>query len=166
MDSRAGLSRAKNLNYTEKDCHNAGGSDPNKAPYAHDGVGHSDSKRQYRQVQLPESDDLVAGEKVETQSRCQRPEQKHEGVPGVEALEAILWRLVQGVLVLVDGVDGDEARGSDDGGEGRPDGLDEEIPRQDEGGEDQVREEEGGDEWDAVELEVGEYDGQGNNSVW
>ena len=128
-------------------------------------MGHSDSKRQYRQVQLPESDDLKAGEKVETHRGCQRPEQKHEGVPGVEALEALLWRLVQGVLVFVDGVDGDEAGGGDDGSEGRPDGLDEEIPRQDDGGEDQVREEEGGDEGDAVELEVGEYDGQGNNSV-
>ena len=162
----SGLLRAENLDYTEKDCHKARGSYPNKAPYAHDGVGHSDSKRQYPQVQLPESDDLVAGEKIETHRGCQRPEQEHEGVPGVEALEALLWRLVQRVLVFVDGVDGHEARGGDDGSEGRPDGLDEEIPRQDDGGEDQVREEEGGDEGDAVELEVGEYDGQGNNSVW
>ena len=62
-------------------------------------------------------------------------------------------------------MDGHEACWGDDGRDGCPDGLDDEILCQDEKSEGDVGEEEGADEEEAVEAEVGKYDGEGNYSA-
>ena len=84
----------------------------------------------------------------------------------MNAPETLIRCLGQRGLVDLDGVDGHEARWCGDGRDGRPDGLDPVVlRRQDDEGDGHVGEEEGGDEEEAVELEVGKYDCEGNNSA-